>query len=249
MVAMVTLPSCYATSAVARPCLPGLTLSESANTLNIWDITNNLRFAAANLFSQPTIPDYSDLIDKLSAQDKSRVAFLKACLSKLGLEVSLDEAGVPALSRLHITSINNIEVSELLASWSDIIDNENGEEWIRAEVDTFHIQNEDTIWSLEGLQNALTETNGALGPNGMIDYSKIIKKIVPHEKACPHPKLTPQFNHSLFYSSLRRYRHSEPTAESWGDLLMYGEVLTSTNTILEKYVVCGCSLLQVLKKI
>ena len=192
-----------------------------------------IRFAGANLYPQPSIPDYAELIDSLSAEDKPRVDFLKACLSKLGLEVSQNDSDVPSLSRLHITSINNTEVSELLADWSDIIDKEDGEEWIRAEGDTFHIQNEETIWSVEGLQQSLAE---ATAPGGMIDYSKIVKKILPHEHACPHPKLTPQFNHNLYYSSLRRYQQTERHVEEWGKVLMYGEVLTSTNTILEKSV-------------
>ncbi|CAM1502399.1 Fc.00g043830.m01.CDS01 [Cosmosporella sp. VM-42] len=188
-------------------------------------------FASANLYPQPSIPNYAKLIDSLASEDKSRVDFLKACLSKLGLEVSSKDSDVPSLSRLHITSINNTEVGELLADWSDIIDKEDGEEWIRAEGDTFHIQNEETIWSVEGLQQSLAE---ATAPGGMIDYSKIVKKILPHERAVPHPKLTPQFNHSLYYSSLRRYQQTERNAEEWGNVLMYGEVLTSTNTILEK---------------
>ncbi|KAF7549424.1 hypothetical protein G7046_g8351 [Stylonectria norvegica] len=191
-------------------------------------------FSGTNLHPQPNIPGYADLIDVLSADDEARVNFLKACLIKLGLEVSHDEAGVPSLSRLHISSIHETGVSELLSSWSDIIEKEDGEEWIKGEGDTFHIQNEETIWSLEGLQQSLPEANGTVASGVATDYSKIIKKIIAHEKACPHPKLTPQFNHSLYFSSLRRYQDMEPHAEDWGNLLMYGEVLTSTNTILEK---------------
>ncbi|KAH6894447.1 biotin-protein ligase [Thelonectria olida] len=192
-------------------------------------------FAATNLHPQPSIPDYAELIDSLSGNDNSRVHFLKACLSKLGLEVSHNEAGVPSLSRLHISSLDENGVSDLLTSFADIIEKENGEEWIRAEGDTFHIQNEDTIWSVEGLQQSLAQTDeSSHTTNGITDYSKIVKKIVPHEKAPPHPKLTPQFNHGLYFSSLRRYQQIEPHAEDWGNLLMYGEVLTSTNTILER---------------
>jgi biotin--protein ligase len=189
------------------------------------------------LHPQPSVPDYAELIGKLSDNDKSRVQFLKACLSKLGLEVSHNESGVPSLSRLHISSLDENGVSELLVSFADIIEKENGEEWIRAEGDTFHIQNEDTIWSVEGLQQSLAQTDeSSHTTNGITDYSKIVKKIVPHEKAPPHPKLTPQFNHGLYFSSLRRYQQIEPHAEDWGNLLMYGEVLTSTNTILERFV-------------
>ncbi|RKL18730.1 Biotin--protein ligase [Fusarium oxysporum] len=192
-------------------------------------------FAAANLNPQPSVPGYDDLVTKLGGADKDRAAFLKACLTKLGLEVSPHDTGVPSLSHLHLSSITDTGVSELLTDWSGIIDKENGEEWIRAETDTFHIQNEDTIWSLEGLQQSLTETTDSnISENGSIDYSKIIKKIFPHEKGLPHPKLTPHFNHGLFFSSLKRYRQIEPTARAWGDLLMYGEVVTSTNTMLEK---------------
>ncbi|KAF6521329.1 hypothetical protein HZS61_015587 [Fusarium oxysporum f. sp. conglutinans] len=178
-------------------------------------------FAAANLNPQPSVPGYDDLVTKLGGADKDRAAFLKACLTKLGLEVSPHDTGVPSLSHLHLSSITDTGVSELLADWSGIIDKENGEEWIRAETDTFHIQNEDTIWSLEGLQQSLTETTDSnISENGSIDYSKIIKKIFPHEKGLPHPKLTPHFNHGLFFSSLKRYRQIEPTARAWGDLLM-----------------------------
>lgn len=186
----------------------------------------------------PAIPDYAELISKLTDEDKSRVDFLKACLSKLGLEVSLNDAGVPSLSRLHLSSLEETGVSELLADMADIIDKENGEEWIRGEGDTFHIENEETIWSVEGLQESLAQPDGSDASSaGITDYTKIIKKIVPHEKGPPHPKLTPQFNHGLYFSSLRRYQQIESDAEEWGNLLMYGEVLTSTNTILEKYVV------------
>ncbi|KAH7175812.1 biotin-protein ligase [Dactylonectria macrodidyma] len=192
-------------------------------------------FAAANLHPHPAIPDYAELIGKLTDEDQSRVNFLKACLEKLGLEVSHSNDGVPSLSRLHISSLEETGVSELLVSMADIIDKENGEEWIRAEGDTFHIQNEETIWSVEGLQDSLSQQDEtARSSSGIIDYSKIVKTIMPHEKGPPHPKLTPQFNHGLFFSSLRRYQQLEPDATEWGNLLMYGEVLTSTNTILER---------------
>ncbi|KAM5346400.1 hypothetical protein ACJ41O_009405 [Fusarium nematophilum] len=194
-------------------------------------------FAAINLHPQPTVPGYDELTSRLADADKARVGFLKACMARLDLEVSQSDAGTPSLSRLHISSIDDSGVSELLADWADILEKEDGEEWIRAETDTFHIQNEDTIWSVEGLQQSLTETNGSSTPeedNGIIDYSKVVKKIFPHEKAPPHPKITPQFNHGLYFSSLKRYRQIEPSSRDWGNLLMYGEVLTSTNTILEK---------------
>lgn len=189
---------------------------------------------------QPTLPNYAGLIDDLAAADKGRVEFLKACLRKLGLEVSDNESSVPSLSSLHLSSANNIEVDEQLAAMGDAIEKVDGEEWIKAETDTFHIENEETVWNVEALQQSLPQAGGK-ALEGVTDYNSIIKRIVPHTKAAPHPKLTPQFNHGLYYSSLKHYQQTERAADSWGNLLMYGEVVTSTNTLLEKYVRFGDS--------
>ncbi|KAI1457000.1 biotin-protein ligase [Annulohypoxylon moriforme] len=197
-------------------------------------------FAAANLSPQHSVEGYDDLIAALKADDDARTSFLKACLTKLGLEVNQESSGVPSLSRLHLSSISSSDVDDLLHSWEEIISKEDGEEYIRAESDTFHLQKPETMWSVTGLKEALT-TNGSpdqkspdLGGEGMIDYSTAVKRIVTHEDGWPEAKATPYFNHNAFYSSLQEYRRSEPEAEEWGDFFMYGEVVTSTNTLLEK---------------
>lgn len=71
---------------------------------------------------------------------------------------------------------------------------------------------------------------------GIVDFNAITKTIVPHEKALPNPKLTPHFNHNMFYASLQRYQLTEKHAEEWGNVLLYGDVVTSTNSLLEKSV-------------
>jgi biotin--protein ligase len=51
----------------------------------------------------------------------------------------------------------------------------------------------------------------------------------------PASKLTPYFNHHAFYANLRQYQcESREGASEFGSNLMYGEVITSTNTIMEK---------------
>ncbi|OTB14582.1 hypothetical protein K445DRAFT_318990 [Daldinia sp. EC12] len=197
-------------------------------------------FAAANLSPQNDVEGYDDLIAAIKADDDARTGFLKACLTKLGLEVSQETSGVPSLSRLHLSSISSSDVDDLLHAWEDIISKEDGEEYIRAENDTFHLQKPETMWSVTGLKEALTSDDSSdqkssdLSSQGMVDYSTIVKRIVTHETAWPEAKATPYFNHNAFYSSLQDYRRSEPEAEEWGDFLMYGEVVTSTNTLLEK---------------
>ncbi|OTB03699.1 hypothetical protein M426DRAFT_321627 [Hypoxylon sp. CI-4A] len=197
-------------------------------------------FAAANLSPQNDVEGYDQLIDALKADDDSRTSFLKACLAKLGLEVNQETSGVPSLSRLHLSSISSNDVDDLLHSWEEIISKEDGEEYIRAENDTFHLQKPETMWSVAGLKEALTpgdspdEKSTKLKTEGIIDYTTIVKRIVTHEKAWPEAKATPYFNHHAFYSSLQDYRRSEPEAEEWGNSLMYGEVVTSTNSLLDK---------------
>lgn len=51
----------------------------------------------------------------------------------------------------------------------------------------------------------------------------------------PTGKETPYFNHHAFYANLRRYQQeSSSEAEEFGKIILYGEVVTSTNTMLEK---------------
>ncbi|KAI1504794.1 biotin-protein ligase [Biscogniauxia marginata] len=198
-------------------------------------------FAAANLSPHHDVEGYDELIASLQAADGARTSFLKACLAKLGLEVNQDLSGVPSLSRLHLSSISSDGVDDLLHVWEEIISREDGEEFIRAEHDTFHLEKPETRWSMDELQDSLpsNDSSGELTPpsssdQAMIDYTTITKHIVTHEKGWPEAKETPYFNHNAFFASLRGYRAMETEAEEWGSYFMYGEVVTSTNTLLEK---------------
>ncbi|KAH9988832.1 biotin-protein ligase [Xylariaceae sp. FL0662B] len=197
-------------------------------------------FAAVNLSRQNDVPGYDELIAALQTDDDARTSFLKACLSKLGLEVNEETSVVPSLSTLHLSSISSNDVDDLLHAWEEIISTEDGEEYIKAENDTFHIEKPETRWSVNGLKEALTSNDSSNrgSPNssdaGIVDYTTIVKRIVAHQNAWPEARATPYFNHHAFYSSLKEYRRKNTEAEEWGDFLMYGEVVTSTNTLLEK---------------
>jgi biotin--protein ligase len=207
-------------------------------------------FAAVNLEAQPDVPGYDELRKALAADEAARTNFLKACLTKLGLEVSQEPSAVPSLSKLHLSALDPQDAGGLVHSWGEIISKEDGEELIRAENDAFHIEHEDTRWSLKELQSAVgavlpadkapengtttEETVEGSDEDGIIDYNAVVKTLVCHEEAWPEPKETPYFNHHVFYSSLREYRRREREADEWGETLMYGEVVTSTNTLLEK---------------
>jgi biotin--protein ligase len=69
----------------------------------------------------------------------------------------------------------------------------------------------------------------------ILDYDKVIKTVVPHDKALPSTKDMP-FHHEAFYANLHHYHTNKlrNPAAAFGRYLIYGEVVTSTNTLLEK---------------
>ena len=189
------------------------------------------------------------MVKALAEDDESRTNFLKACLSKLGLTISQETSPVPSLSRLHLSSLHHHLVPELLSSWEEIITKEDGEEYIKGENDTFHLEKQDSRWTLNSLvkslplhgisedkeEHAADEVGDAGSGNRIVDYNSITKRLIPHETEWPGAKETPYFNHHSFYANLRKYqKESGDEAEEFGKHLMYGEVVTSTNTLLEK---------------
>jgi biotin---protein ligase len=210
------------------------------------------RFAAVNLNPNSDGPDYPKVVQELAADDELRVNFLKACLIKLGLVISQETSSVPSLSRLHLSSQHNHLIGELLASWEEIITVEDDEEYIKGENDTFHFEKQESRWSMNNLVKSLplpaivsgakkeytadAEQIAAL-EDRIVDYNQIVKRIIPHEDEWPGTKETPYFNHHSYYANLKKYQlESGGQAEEFGKTLLYGEVVTSTNTILEKYI-------------
>lgn len=185
----------------------------------------------------------------LTEDDSSRVNFLKACLAKLGLIISQETTSVPSLSRLHLSSLHHFLVPELFVSWEHIITKQDGEEYIKGENDTFLLEKQDSRWSLSSLVKTLPvpgilkagdehiadQSNDFGTDDRIVDYNAITKRLIPHETEWPGTKETPYFNHHSFYANLRKYQEERDSeAEDFGKYLMYGEVVTSTNTMLEK---------------
>ncbi|KAI9794328.1 MAG: biotin holocarboxylase synthetase [Candelina submexicana] len=197
-------------------------------------------FAAVNLDPNADGPDYPKLVDALAADDKPRTDFLKACLTKLGLQVSLGNNPVPSLSRLHLSSVHPPDVEEFVATLQEIITIRDREEYIQGENDTFHIENP-AAWSLGSLAKALpsvvsgTSDDEADTEDRILDYSTIVKRICLHGEDYPACKETPYFNHHAFFANLKHDQSSSKQSDgNFGKYLLYGEVVTSTNTMLEK---------------
>ncbi|EON67818.1 biotin-[acetyl-CoA-carboxylase] ligase [Coniosporium apollinis CBS 100218] len=201
-------------------------------------------FAAVNLSKQDNGPEYAKVVDAVAADEKPRTDFLKACLTKLGLKVNQEEQAVPSLSRLHLSTHKPSDVAELVSSWQEIITLSDGEEYIKGENDTFHLEKPDR-WSMSTLTQAVASVlPGAAGKEkdnaeedqaGLIDYDKVVKRIVAHETELPSNKETPYFNHYAYFANLQHYQHELRDSDpAFGKYILYGEVVTSTNTLLEK---------------
>lgn len=200
-------------------------------------------YATVNLDEKSDVPGFSEVIKALANDEKHRMDFLKSCLTKLGLVVS-EEQNVPSLSRMHLSSLKPIDSTGIISTMKDLItQDEDGEELLKDDNDTFHIVKPST-WRMVDLAKALpTEDQSTEAPDQtdgasderIVDYNTIVKQMLVHEDDYPDVKQTPYFNHHAFYSNLKHYQSkSSERSLSFGSNMLYGEVVTSTNTILEK---------------
>jgi len=230
-------------------CYTYWTSSRVSELENFRTTANRNRFAPINLDPKSGGPDYSKLVDSLKKDDKLRIDFLKACLSKLGLHVSKEVTLIPSLSALHLSSLHNVEASQVFKDLKEDVTTEDGDDFLKAENDTFLIEKQGPQLSLDSLASSLPSISSdrkdgatadqlasGVGDQNR-DYNKVVKRLIFHESSWPGSKETPHFSHDMFYSNLAEYQdESGSRAEEFGKVLMYGEVITSTNTILEKYV-------------
>ena len=175
-------------------------------------------------------------MDALAADDKSRTDFLKACLSKLGLQVTDETTTVPSLSSMHLSALDPTDTAKIVESLQKNITKDGDIEYLKDSNDTFRLE-KPGVWSMDKLEESLpAKPEGSNANQGLIDYNAIVKRLVPHNEL-PSTKATPYFNHNAFYSNLRHYQaQSKEGASEFGSNLLYAEVITSTNTILEKCV-------------
>lgn len=154
---------------------------------------------------------------------------LRACIGKLGLKLEQKEDDDLQLSALHISSITPSNAQKLKDSWHDLIIPKDQAEYIIDIKDTFRIEIVTTETSV-----AMNEKNGeslaAFDPSRGSDLS-----IFVHVQDHPTHEETPLFDHNEFYSALRQRRSTSPQQlDGFGSYIMYGQVMTSTNTILER---------------
>jgi biotin--protein ligase len=155
---------------------------------------------------------------------------LRACMGKLGLKLEHKKDDGLQLSVLHISSITPSNAQKLKDSWHDLIIPRDQAEYIVDMKDTFRIETVTTETSVK-MNEKSNESLAAFDPSRQSDLS-----IFVHVQDHPTHEETPFFDHNEFYSGLRQHQSTSPQQlDGFGSYIMYGQVMTSTNTILEKW--------------
>ncbi|KAG7191940.1 biotin holocarboxylase synthetase [Scheffersomyces spartinae] len=178
-------------------------------------------FSASLLKAAETEKVFKSIISELKDQELESTLFLKGLLEKLGLKINENlEAGIPGLTPIHIVSPLAPERSHsLYKSIQDKVEFvDNAKNSVFEDfTNTFHIYNEASDDSM------LDDSND---PADLTDVSvKIYDK-----GGLPDDRLTPYFNLDKYFHVLASLGGQNIKV---GSLLGYGEVVTSTNTLMD----------------
>lgn len=186
-------------------------------------------FSPELLARLPDNMQYTKMINMLIEDNRHRFTFLRAILKKMNLKVNNRPDPIPGLSRLSLTSSYPPRLTYLI---EDLQKDLGGvqKHIIKGEKDTFR------LWDsrkqiFEDNQN-MDDTNDYDGEN--IDHDGIIKEVDVFYTGLPENRMTSSFNHELYYNSLKGFQGRHGSREEIGTILLYGEVVTSTSTLLYK---------------
>ncbi|KAF8463122.1 biotin-protein ligase [Kalaharituber pfeilii] len=197
-------------------------------------------FAGVNMDRNAGGEGYPELVDSITRDHDKQVAFLRGCLSKLGLRVSENVYEVPALTPLHLTAIYPEDIGSLVTNLRELVTKDGaGQDVVVGENDTFVLKTPPSSLSLESLslQSQQAEDSAARGKevDEVLDYTTVPKTVYTHTTSYPSTSSTPYFNHITYYKALLEYRsQSRSSPSQFGSFILYGEVLTSTSTLLDK---------------
>jgi biotin--protein ligase len=179
--------------------------------------------------------EYAEVVDAIIADDEKRIKFLKAMLAKLGLKVSETNLPPPRLSRVHLTALHPPDVAHLVDRLQDITTMEGELIKLVDENDTF-VMHQGSPQRTPGHQLEPAEEALEEPADGIIDYNKVPKHLYTHSSGFPSVDETPFFSHDAFYENLQAYRsQSRFSPSQFGTFMLYGETVTSTNTLMDKY--------------
>ncbi|KAG7663862.1 BPL1 [[Candida] subhashii] len=177
---------------------------------------------------KPEDAHFQTIIDTLQEYDHNRRLFLKDCLEKIGLRVEKDvDISIPNVTPLYVTSpFNPDKVSELYSTLDKNLDLKH-EHFYHDQNDIFVFQDEShQEYSIDHPEK-LEEPQDEYDPTKAVKHVKLLTS-----GELPNSKTTPYFNINRYFDSLKRL--SGDKIGTFGSILGYVEVTTSTNTIMDK---------------
>ncbi|VEU24075.1 DEKNAAC105247 [Brettanomyces naardenensis] len=169
------------------------------------------------------VPGFSEVIKTLRNHNGQRLAFLRACLKKLGLQVNESDTSRPSLTPLYLTGMNPPETSALI----DTMEKNMG----------YEIQNVVNGGNDKfSLHRSLKDLALFHQKQGYEDPELAIKEIFACAEGYPDRRLTPYFNFDYFHDELNKAYQNLGIHGEFGRLLMYGEVVTSTSILMDSNI-------------
>ncbi|KAF8931648.1 biotin holocarboxylase synthetase [Dissophora ornata] len=192
-------------------------------------------------------PEYGPLpnvVSRLLEKDQERILLIRSLITKLGLKLnhpnvstefgaSEEDAkldlppgaiqGIPDLSALYLASVHPTYIEALTRSLKGFATPEG---LIKEPNDTFQL--------IPSPQHAVPVHTSTLSETADNEgEEKVIKNLVLCPDGAPPTSLTPQFSMGEYFNHLQHVRHQD-TSLHFGNSLMYGEVVSSTQTMLDK---------------
>ncbi|CEP11163.1 hypothetical protein [Parasitella parasitica] len=197
-------------------------------------------------------PEYDvNLLDLTDNDDREQITrdltaslpkcreFLSQLLSDIGLKVNRVEQSVPDLTPIYLATVSG----ELLqAMTAKLLDQADRDSIFNDTNDSFYIS-QITEQNKSGLtkkleQLSLERESEDKSPVLKILYpSFVLDKDIAKAPQVPEKSLTPLFDLSAFFQSLADLRKQEWGGGAWyrfGNAILYSEVITSTQTVLDK---------------
>ncbi|RPA79269.1 biotin apo-protein ligase [Ascobolus immersus RN42] len=205
-------------------------------------------FAPENLERPSSETPYSKMIDNLLAAAPARIDFTRFLLKKLGLTISDGKTAPPPLSALHFSSMYPEDLNYIIQGLNEVItqDTPDAQKKLNLEHDEFILYEADpkpgvtfqsltfdhTPLSLNTLQSSRIPAVFREKDKGI---DKVVWPVLTYHNSHPDKSRTPHFNHAAFYATLDHIRSLSRYAPSlFGQHILYGQTVTSTNTILEQ---------------
>lgn len=180
---------------------------------------------------KPTADDthFQMVTRDLKLNDEARKQFFLALLQKVGLKVNLGVTSVPKITPMYISSFNDLPKAQQI--WSNLQQNMDfvGLNKFEDANDTFVLHSESEHQSdystHEGLDDTLHEA-----------LVSADKHLIFLGSSLPESQSTPNFNMKEYFNALKNLYDHQDIAEkdrSFGSVLGYADVVTSTNTMLD----------------